>query len=128
MARKLIKADDLGVSVAKDPSLMTGAIPRRPWMDTPAVFKPGNYAYPTKKSILEYHKCPNPRDWNPEEEDWKLPDNWQEILLRGLKERLDKSGRFRRPIVTEIKPAGPFWRAEDYHQRYHEKHGGSCAI
>jgi Fe-S oxidoreductase len=86
----LIKADKLGVSVAKDPSLMTGAIPRRHWMDTPTVFKPGNYAYPTKPSIMEYHKFPNPREWNPEEDDWKLPDNWQEILLRGLKERLDK--------------------------------------
>lgn len=31
--------------------------------------------------------------------------------------------RFRRPIVTEIVPAGPFWRAEDYHQRYYENRG-----
>ena len=46
-----------------------------------------------------------------------------------VKGRLDRSGRFRRPIVTEIVPAQTFWRAEDYHQRYHEKHGGSgCAI
>ncbi|MHB8858873.1 MAG: peptide-methionine (S)-S-oxide reductase MsrA [Thermoleophilia bacterium] len=35
----------------------------------------------------------------------------------------DASGRFRQPIVTEIKPAGKFWRAEEYHQRYNEKHG-----
>lgn len=52
----------------------------------------------------------------------------QEKAARAVKERLDKSGRFRRPIVTEIKPASPFWRAEEYHQRYHDKHGGSCAI
>jgi peptide methionine sulfoxide reductase msrA/msrB len=31
-------------------------------------------------------------------------------------------------IVTEVKPAGPFFRAEEYHQDYHAKHGGSCRI
>jgi peptide-methionine (S)-S-oxide reductase len=32
-------------------------------------------------------------------------------------------GRFSRPIVTEIVPATPFWRAEEYHQQYLEKRG-----
>jgi peptide-methionine (S)-S-oxide reductase len=37
--------------------------------------------------------------------------------------------RFRRPIVTEIVEAGPFWPAEDYHQRYLEKRGlASCTL
>ena len=31
--------------------------------------------------------------------------------------------RFDRPIATEIAPAGPFWSAEDYHQRYYDKNG-----
>lgn len=40
-----------------------------------------------------------------------------------------KSGRYRNPIVTFIEPAPTFWRAEEYHQRYFEKHGGpSCHI
>ena len=35
----------------------------------------------------------------------------------------------RRPIVTEVTPASTFWRAEEYHQRYFEKHGvASCPI
>lgn len=33
------------------------------------------------------------------------------------------SGHFARPIVTEIVPAMPFYRAEEYHQRYLEKRG-----
>jgi peptide methionine sulfoxide reductase MsrA len=37
--------------------------------------------------------------------------------------------RFDRPIVTEITKASTFWPAEDYHQRYFEKHGMvGCAI
>ncbi len=39
------------------------------------------------------------------------------------------SGRFRNPIVTEIVPAGRFWRAEEYHQKYLVKHGrASCHL
>ncbi len=37
------------------------------------------------------------------------------------KQDLEKSGRFNKPIVTEILPGGKFWAAEDYHQDYHEK-------
>jgi peptide-methionine (S)-S-oxide reductase len=37
-------------------------------------------------------------------------------------DKLSKSGKFPRPIVTEVKPAGPFYKAEDYHQKYAEKH------
>ena len=47
----------------------------------------------------------------------------QEAAARTSKERLEKSGRFRRTIVTEIQPAPPFWRAEEYHQQYLEKRG-----
>jgi peptide methionine sulfoxide reductase msrA/msrB len=39
---------------------------------------------------------------------------------------LQASGRHKRPVVTQVVPAGPFTRAEEYHQRYHEKNGGSC--
>jgi peptide-methionine (S)-S-oxide reductase len=53
----------------------------------------------------------------------------QEAAARASKEKVEKSGRFPRPIVTEISPAQPFWRAEEYHQRYLEKRGlGSCHV
>ncbi|HEY1435558.1 MAG TPA: peptide-methionine (S)-S-oxide reductase MsrA [Thermoanaerobaculia bacterium] len=56
-------------------------------------------------------------------------DAAQEAAARASKARLEKSGRFQRPIVTEISPAQPFWRAEEYHQRYFEKRGGgSCHV
>jgi peptide-methionine (S)-S-oxide reductase len=41
----------------------------------------------------------------------------------------DRSGRFKRPIVTQVVPASTFWRGEEYHQKYLEKHGrASCHI
>jgi peptide-methionine (S)-S-oxide reductase len=53
----------------------------------------------------------------------------QEKEARASKEEMDRSGRFRRPIVTGIEPAGTFWRAEDYHQQYFAKRGGGqCRV
>ena len=56
-------------------------------------------------------------------------DSAQQKAAQATKAQLEASGRFRRPIVTEITPAGTFWRAEEYHQKYVQKHGGgSCHI
>lgn len=53
----------------------------------------------------------------------------QEAAAIASKERLSASGKFRRPIATEIVPAGVFYAGEDYHQQYLEKRGlASCHI
>ncbi len=53
----------------------------------------------------------------------------QEAAARASMEALEKSGAFRRPIVTQIVPAQTFYRAEEYHQQYLEKRGlASCHL
>ena len=64
--------------------------PKTGWMDTPVVFRKGNFSYPAKKKSLDVVGMPYGRDWSPMDEDWKLPDNWKEIVMEGLRERLEK--------------------------------------
>ncbi len=45
------------------------------------------------------------------------------------KRQREQSGRYKRPIVTEITPASMFYRAEEYHQQYLAKRGlASCHV
>src|ERR1700726_3488581 len=47
----------------------------------------------------------------------------QEAAAQASRDALARSGKYKRPIVTEITAAPEFWRAEDYHQQYLEKRG-----
>ncbi len=82
MSEELPKPEEL-IQVAFNP-------PKTNWMDAKADFRPGTWSYSGKPKALEYLDMPNPRDWSPDEEDWKLPEDWKEIILRGLKERIGK--------------------------------------
>jgi len=70
-------------------------MPETDWMDTPTVFRPGTWSYAAAPKNLSYLGLPNPRVWQPTDEDWKLPENWKEIILEGMRERLEKYRSFR---------------------------------
>ena len=56
-------------------------------------------------------------------------DEKQAAEAKAYLEELGRSGKYvGRRIVTLVEQAGPFYEAEEYHQDYHAKHGGSCAL
>jgi len=42
--------------------------------------------------------------------------------------RVAASGKWKTPVVTQVEDAPPFWPAEEHHQRYFQKHGGTCHV
>jgi Fe-S oxidoreductase len=71
------------------------APPPSPWQKTPVKIRPGTFIYPAKPKNLEYIGFPYPHNWSPTDKDWKLPENWKEIILKGMRERLDKFRSFK---------------------------------
>jgi Fe-S oxidoreductase len=69
--------------------------PKKGWMDPHVEFRKGTYSYSALPKNLQYLGMPNPREWQPFDADWKLPPNWKQIILDGMKERLEKYRSFR---------------------------------
>jgi len=83
MADTTPKPEELS-NIGHTPPLMKG------WMNTPADIRQGIACYGAKEKNLAAVGMPNPRDWNPLEDDWKLPEDWKETVLEGFKDRLGK--------------------------------------
>jgi Fe-S oxidoreductase len=64
--------------------------PEKGWMDTPVEFKKGTYNNAAVPDSIKYLHQPNPRKWQVYDDNWQLPENWKEIILEGLRERLLK--------------------------------------
>jgi Fe-S oxidoreductase len=65
------------------------------WLDPHVEFRKGTYCYSAAPKNLTYLGLPNPREWQPFNDDWKLPADWKDIILAGMKERLDRYRSFR---------------------------------
>lgn len=52
----------------------------------------------------------------------------QARIAQEVKAEVAASGKWKSPIVTQIEDAPTFWKAEESHQRYFEKHGGHCHV
>ncbi|MFH2007364.1 MAG: sulfate reduction electron transfer complex DsrMKJOP subunit DsrK [bacterium] len=66
------------------------------WMDPSVNFegRRGTWSYPAAAKNLRYLGLPNPREWSPTDDDWKLPDRWQDTVLDGMADRLERFRSF----------------------------------
>ncbi len=69
--------------------------PSKDWMEVPTEIRKGIACYAGNPKSLEVLGLPNPRTWSCFDDDWQLPDNWQQIVHEGFKERLEKYRSFK---------------------------------
>ena len=81
-------AEELLTNVGQGPSATD-------WMDVPVEIRKGIACYAGNPKSLETLGAPNPRTWSCFDDDWQLPENWQEIIHNGFKERLEKFRTFK---------------------------------
>ena len=70
-------------------------LPKTPWTDPKVEFKQGFYNYAAVPEKLDYLSVPSPGKWQPHDDDWPLPDGWEDIILKGFKDRLNKFRSFK---------------------------------
>jgi peptide methionine sulfoxide reductase msrA/msrB len=98
------------------------------------LFDPQATSY--EKILLEFFRMHDPTTLNQQGNDRGSQyrsvifyhDEEQKAVAEKVKARVEKSGQWQKPVVTEIVPAKDFWRAEEDHQKYLEKvpQGYSC--
>jgi len=90
------KFDEMGFYKKEEVVEVDYTPPAEPWPQTKIDFKQkyGNWIYAAKPKALERVNFPNPREWAPDQDDWKLPSNWQEIVLEGMADRLKRFRTF----------------------------------
>lgn len=71
------------------------SLPPEGWMDTKTEFKDGMFCHAVKPEKLETVGMPNAHKWSASDEDWGLPENWKEIILQGMADRLEKYRSFK---------------------------------
>ena len=64
--------------------------PERPWMETKPEFREGRFCNAASPKWLEVLDYPYGRSWSVTDEDWKLPENWKDIVLEGMRDRLNR--------------------------------------
>ncbi|HUU40133.1 MAG TPA: (Fe-S)-binding protein, partial [Desulfatiglandales bacterium] len=69
--------------------------PPKSWMDSKPEFREGTYCHAAAPKWLEAVDYPYAREWSATHDDWNLPENWKEIILNGMKDRLDRFRSFR---------------------------------
>ncbi len=102
---------------------------------TRVVFDPQKVSYQTL--LKQFFHMHDPTQLNRQGPD--IGDNYRSAIFykdeaqktagQKIIDELNRSGKYKKPIVTTLEPAGKWWPAEDYHQHYTQKTGvGACHI
>ncbi len=89
MSENLPKAEEL--------AKVDFAPPAKEWLDPSVDFsaKVGSWCYPGADKNLKYLGYQHNGEWSPAEDDWKLPEDWQQKILEGMAERLQRFRSFK---------------------------------